>query len=212
MSALARLTATFLAPADAEHVAGSAAPAIPAQTVAVIAAAEELTLAARVVTQATMARPGAGPALVCTWGAADPLPERLGWARCVVLPEDAALAHGAGEGACRTAPPGPLVLAVGGVRPPELDALLSGADAVIVAWRSERERPVAELAFRRACRPGQTGGVFRLPDGWLAAAVRRGGLGRTYVRDAEVLLQRSPRDACELGTVEVRHALAEASG
>lgn len=211
MSVLARIASIFVLPVDGSTLL--AAPSVrqerTAQTVVVVADRRHLALAACVVAAASVEPAGAGAALVCSWGAEQPDSERLGRATCVALPEDPQLVHHAIAEACRAAPPGPLVLAIGGPRPAEFEELLAAADAVIVAWGAEQERPVAELAFARARRPGQTGGVLRLPGGLRARAALQGVGDGAAVREAAVLLQRVPYGAGEPRAEEVRHALAQ---
>lgn len=200
------LASVFLVPAE------GAAPVVDTgsvQTVAVLAAPDQLAVAARVVATG-IASPRRGRALVCVWGEPAPLPSRRGRAPWVVLPRDPGLVRGAIADACHASPPGPLVVAIGGPRPPELEELVAGADAVIVAWRAEHECPVAELAFARACRAGQAGGVLRLPDGLAGAALQRGVRSGPAVRAAEGLLRRTPPASGEPRKQEVRHALADA--
>jgi len=209
MSVLARVVSTFVAPAEGPAPAGPAvAPAAAGQSVAVVAAGEQLALAARIVVAASMHTPGAGTALLCWWGAAQPLPPRLGGAATAQLPDDPRLAREAVTSACSVAPPGPLIVAIGGPRPAEFDELIAGADALIIAWSRECEQQIAELAYARGVQPEQAGGVLRLPTGLQARAALSGIPGAAATRDARALLQRVPRCGGVHNAHEMLHALA----
>ena len=166
---LQRATGLFLAPAPAERAGAAALP--PAARVVVLGAAEEaVPLAAAL---ALSPRAGA-PALVAVWGGADEracrdvasrgaarlaarlaahgLPAhargRLAW---LALPGD----PGAAAAAVRRASAiveGPLVSALAGARPVELDALVAEHDVAIVA--ADPDSPLARAALARLAEAG----------------------------------------------------------
>jgi hypothetical protein len=177
-------------------------------SVALIAADHNLGLATLVAARAAAKRSGGLPPVVCWWGPESSMATRLSGPRVVHLSGDASTARLRVEAACRGVEPGPLVVAVGSARPPELDELLVGADALLVAWSSDREREFAQLAFERACGRAQCGGLLQLPGGPHAQLAARGILCGSLISRAADLIGSRPEPCERPVSREVRRAIA----
>lgn len=153
--------------------------------VVVLARPEHALGAAAAVVAAEVQLSGSAVALVCCWGQGVRLPSRLipggraagaagalrragleasvaGRAAWVTLPLDPTSCGETIALACARADPGPLVLVLAGVRPVELDELVRGADAVVVACGAGEDPLVAELVIERILDPQQRGGVLNV--------------------------------------------------
>lgn len=198
-----------------EEVVGPAPSPSAAEAVAVLAPAALLDGAAHAVAAAAAGRGSWRGALICRWCAAgSPLPEPRHGARpvravqrlrragldavswhghvVVALPSLAASCLDAIEQACERTDAGPLIVAVGGPRPAELDPVIAAADAVIVACLPAADRRIAELALTRAASAGRRGGILALPAaGGLGAALAHG-----RARRAAAALLAAPAASC----------------
>jgi hypothetical protein len=90
---------------------------------------------------------------------------------------------------CAHADPAPLVLLLCGPRPPGLEQLIAGADAVIVVAEPGEDEEVARLVAGRCRRAGQRGGVLALRTGPAAVLAERLGAARSPAREASRLLE-----------------------
>lgn len=155
MSVGARIMALFIEPAPEP-----AAAVTRAETIVVLCRAAHAARAGRAVAQAARARAGTGSVLVCAWGAG--AGARGGW---VELGGDADACLAELGRACASARPGPLVLMLCGERPEQLEPLIAGADAVIVAAEPGDDEEVASIVLERSAAPGQRGGVLVVDAG-----------------------------------------------
>ena len=167
---LERAAAFFLAPADAPPDTTVALP--PAVRAVVLGSAAEVVALAAAAALSFRAAERAPAAVVETWGhgsmrpsaatraaaqlarrlSAEELPAvargRLAW---LALPEDPATAADAVRRASALVS-GPLVTALGGARPPELESLVAEHDLAIVA--AEADTPLARAALARLAERG----------------------------------------------------------
>lgn len=204
-------------------------PAPPAhgapEAIVVLAPAGLIDAASHAVAGAALGRGGHRSVLVCRWCAdARPLPRPLlggpagrvvrrlqahGFdavarrrSTIVALPVEAGEVLGAVEQVCRWAEPGPLVIALGGPRPPVLDGMVAAADAVIVARSQSGDAEIAQLALLRAAAPGRRGGTLVLP----ASAGPAARLASGATRRAAAVLLATPAGPRTGSAGEVVHA------